>query len=82
MRETRREMRILGIDPGYAIMGYGILDYKGNKFTPVAYGSITTEAHTPNEERLMKLYDELTGIQWGTKPDPFGWTVPVTEKRS
>jgi len=24
-----------------------------------------------------KLYDELTGIQWGTRPDPFGWTVPV-----
>ena len=55
-------MRILGIDPGYAIMGYGIVDYKGSKFTPVAYGSITTEAHTPNEERLMVLYDELSRI--------------------
>ena len=56
-------MRILGIDPGYAIMGYGIVDYKGSKFTPVAYGSITTEAHTPNEERLMVLYDELSSIE-------------------
>lgn len=55
-------MRILGIDPGYAIMGYGILDYKGNKFTPVTYGSITTEAHTPDAERLAILYDELTKI--------------------
>ena len=55
-------MRILGIDPGYAIMGYGIVDYKGSKFTPVAYGSITTEAHTPNEERLMVLYDERTSL--------------------
>lgn len=62
-------MRILGIDPGYAIMGYGILDYRGNKFTPVAYGSILTEAHTPNEERLMKLYDELTGIIAEYQPD-------------
>jgi len=55
-------MRIIGIDPGYAIMGYGILDYKGNKFTPVIYGSITTDAHTPNEERLLTLYNELTEI--------------------
>ena len=28
----------------------------------------------------QKLYDELTGIQWGTKPDTFGWTMPVTKK--
>ena len=62
-------MRILGIDPGYAIMGYGIVDYKGSKFTPVVYGSITTEAHTPNEERLMILYDELSQIIEEYKPD-------------
>ena len=55
-------MRILGIDPGYAIMGYGTVEYMGSKFTPIEYGSITTEAHTPNEERLMLLYDELTRI--------------------
>ena len=62
-------MRIIGIDPGYAIMGYGILDYKGNKFTPVAYGSITTDAHTPNEQRLMTLYDELRHIISEYRPD-------------
>ena len=62
-------MRIIGIDPGYAIMGYGILDYKGNKFTPVAYGSITTDAHTPNEERLLTLYNELTRIIAEYSPD-------------
>lgn len=55
-------MRIIGIDPGYAIMGYGILDYTGNRFTPVAYGSVTTDAHTPNEQRLLTLYEELTAI--------------------
>ena len=63
------KMRILGIDPGYAIMGYGILDYKGNKFTPVEYGSIITEAHTPNEERLLTLYSELTRIIQEFMPD-------------
>ena len=62
-------MRIIGIDPGYAIMGYGIVEYKGSKFTPIAYGSITTEAHTPNEERLMTLYDELSAIIDEYKPE-------------
>jgi crossover junction endodeoxyribonuclease RuvC len=62
-------MRIIGIDPGYAIMGVGIVDYKGSKFTPVYYGSITTEAHTPNEERLMVLYDELSSIIAEYKPE-------------
>ena len=38
----RRKMRILGIDPGYAIMGWCVLDMKGNTFKPVDYGSITT----------------------------------------
>ena len=37
-------MRILGIDPGYAILGYGILDMKGNRFSVVDYGSILTDA--------------------------------------
>ena len=62
-------MRILGIDPGYAIMGVGIVDYKGSKFTPVYYDSILTEAHTPNEERLMKLYDELSRIIAEYRPE-------------
>lgn len=62
-------MRILGIDPGYAIMGYAVLDYKGNKFTAVDFGSITTDAHTPNEERLEILYDELCRIIGEYKPD-------------
>lgn len=62
-------MRILGIDPGYAIMGYAVLDYIGNKFVAVEYGSITTDAHTPNEERLKILYDDLTEIIKKHKPD-------------
>ena len=62
-------MRIIGIDPGYAIMGYGVLDYKGNKFTPITYGSITTDAHTPDPERLKILYDELKAIIDEYQPD-------------
>ena len=33
-------MRVLGIDPGYAIVGWGVLDYAGNRFAPAAYGAI------------------------------------------
>ena len=37
-------MRILGIDPGYAILGWGVLDMKGNHFSVVDYGAVTTDA--------------------------------------
>lgn len=62
-------MRILGIDPGYAIVGYGFLDYDGYKFRPVNFGAITTEAGTPFSERLKIIYDDLTYIIDNYKPD-------------
>lgn len=55
-------MRILGIDPGYAILGYGIIDVIGNRFSVVDYGSLTTEASMEMPERLVCLYDGLTEI--------------------
>lgn len=62
-------MRILGIDPGYAIMGYGIVDFSGNKFTTIAYGSIMTDAGEKQELRLLKIYDELCEIINEYNPD-------------
>ena len=62
-------MRIIGIDPGYAIMGYGILDYNGNRFKTVHYGSIETKAGVTMPERLKLLYDGLTEIIQEYKPD-------------
>ena len=62
-------MRILGIDPGYAIMGYGVLDYNGNRFKTVGYGSVETEAGLPMPERLKLLYDGLTAIIQKYEPD-------------
>ena len=62
-------MRILGIDPGYAIVGYGVIDYEGNKFRTVEYGQITTEAKTELPERLLKIYNELSEIIEKYKPD-------------
>lgn len=55
-------MRIIGIDPGYAIMGWGILDLKGNKFSVVDYGSITTDAGVEAAKRLQHIYAELGAI--------------------
>lgn len=55
-------MRIIGIDPGYAIMGWGILDLKGNKFSVVDYGSITTDAGVEASKRLQHIYAELGAI--------------------
>ncbi len=55
-------MIILGIDPGYAIVGYGVIDYRNNHFTVVDYGAILTDAGTPFNERLEKIYDNLTAL--------------------
>jgi len=55
-------MRILGVDPGNAIMGYGILDYKGNRFTPVEYGCLRSTAGVPQHLRLHKLYNGLNDL--------------------
>ena len=55
-------MIILGIDPGIAIVGWGIVDYTGTKFTPIAYGSITTPKEMTTEQRLAEIYRQLTDI--------------------
>jgi len=55
-------MRVIGIDPGTAIVGYGILDYEGNKFTPVDYGCIYTDKDTPMPDRLVLIYDGLRAL--------------------
>lgn len=62
-------MRILGIDPGYAIVGFGVLEYDGYKFVPVEFGAVTTEAKTDFNLRLKTIYDDLTFVVGKFKPD-------------
>ena len=62
-------MRILGIDPGYAIVGYGVLEYEKNKFYPLEFGAVTTEAHTDFQHRLMEVYEGVDDVIKRTKPD-------------
>ncbi len=57
-----KKIRILGVDPGYAIVGFGILDYDGVRFDPIEYGAILTEAGTPFPERLRAIYTDMEFI--------------------
>ena len=62
-------MRILGIDPGFAITGYSIIDYQGNKFKLIDSGAVTTKAGESFPLRLTKIYDDLSSIINEYKPD-------------
>ena len=65
-------MRILGIDPGTGILGFGVVDVndkKGNSFTMVDAGVVRTPPHTPHDERLEDIFNSLTEIIEATKPD-------------
>lgn len=61
-------MRIIGIDPGTGIMGFGVIDYQQGKFKMVTAGVVRTPAHTPLDERLEDIFDSLTEIIGETKP--------------
>jgi len=52
-------MIVMGIDPGYAITGYGLVDYHKGRFKCLAYGTISTKPDLPFEKRLLRIADEL-----------------------
>ncbi len=62
-------MRILGIDPGYAIVGYSVIDYIGNKFNLITSGAVLTDAGVSFPLRLEKIYKDLDRIIKEYKPD-------------
>ena len=62
-------MRILGIDPGYAILGWGIIDVIGNRFSVVDYGAVLTDTSMEMPARLQALYNGLTDIINKYKPE-------------
>lgn len=55
-------MIILGIDPGYAIVGWGVIEATGASFRPIACGDISTSAHTDLSARLKTIHDEMRRI--------------------
>lgn len=63
-------MRILGIDPGTGILGFGVIDVvKPGKVKLVDGGVIRTPVKQPDSERLKTIYDELHEIIEATKPE-------------
>lgn len=52
-------MRIIGIDPGTGILGFGVIDVEGAKLKLVDAGVIRTPVHQPDSDRLKTIHDEL-----------------------
>ncbi len=62
-------MRILGIDPGYAIVGFGVVESSGFNFDVVNFGVITTPANIPIEDRLLMIFNDLNTVIERYKPE-------------
>ena len=62
-------MTILGIDPGYAIIGWGVVRYERGRFLPLDFGAVTTPAGMDFNRRLEIIYDDLYAILDRHHPD-------------
>lgn len=62
-------MRILGIDPGVATVGFGVVETQGSRLRYVTCGVITTPAHTPLSARLDQIYSDLERLFQTLHPD-------------
>ncbi|WAH39164.1 crossover junction endodeoxyribonuclease RuvC [Alicyclobacillus dauci] len=62
-------MRVLGVDPGIARLGYGVVEVAGSKIRCVTYGCVETDAHTQLELRLQAIYHQLTELLENHHPD-------------
>lgn len=62
-------MRILGIDPGIAIVGFGIIEKQGSQLRPVQYGSIQTEAGLAVPLRLKQIFEAMQKLLTTYQPD-------------
>jgi crossover junction endodeoxyribonuclease RuvC len=62
MTSITKDRLVVGIDPGLASTGYGIVALKANRLTYVAHGVIKTESSTPHQERLVTIFNELNAV--------------------
>ena len=62
-------MVILGIDPGLAIVGWGVIEYSGNRFRTLGYGSILTPSDMKTEDRLVEIHKRMNQLIEAYKPD-------------
>ena len=73
--EVAKKIRILGIDPGLATMGYGIIDLCASKLTMVDFGAVYTEAALALPERLNMIFEGVTQLIERFSPD----TIAIEE---
>lgn len=62
-------MRILGIDPGYATIGFGILEADRGNYKLIQYGTITTPPSLEFPQRLQVIYNDMMELLQKVKPD-------------
>ena len=62
-------MRILGIDPGYATIGFGVIQAERGNFKLLQYGTITTSAEMEFPQRLLTIYQDMNELIETVKPD-------------
>ena len=62
-------MRIMGIDPGMAIVGYSIIDVNGDNFELVTSGSIQTDKNLSDSKRIKEIYEDLSYLIDKYKPE-------------
>ena len=62
-------MRILGIDPGIAIVGFGLIESRGMQVQMLQYGAVTTEAGLPLATRLYQIQRDLESLIAALEPD-------------
>ncbi len=77
-------MVILGIDPGYAIVGYGVIEAKNSRYRPLEHGAVTTKSTQDFNGRLEVIYNSMEAILQKWKPDAVAIEklfLTVTKKR-
>lgn len=62
-------MRILGIDPGLALMGYGVIDCRSGRYKVLTWGCVSTQAHSPLPQRLRSIYTGVRQLMEMYEPD-------------
>ncbi|MEE8194171.1 MAG: crossover junction endodeoxyribonuclease RuvC [Dehalococcoidales bacterium] len=73
-------MRILGIDPGTVVVGYGVIDSQGDKMTLIDYNALTCRQRSPIGERLSYIYNQLSQVIARYQPDVVAVEQPFVAK--
>ena len=69
-------MRVMGIDPGTVVVGYGVVDGRGDSVTMVDYGALKCPPRAPIPERLSKLYEQICAVIVRHRPDAVAVETP------